>query len=163
MPSFDIVSQVDLQEVDNAINMTSKLVESRYDFRGSKSEITLNKKDKAITILTEDDMKLRAIKDSIISNCIKRSVDPKVFAFDEAEKASGNMIRVHARIQEGIDKETAKKVVKMIKETGLKVQAAIQDEQVRVTAKKIDDLQEIIQVMKNANLDIPLQYVNMRS
>ncbi|MBB5021314.1 YajQ family cyclic di-GMP-binding protein [Desulfurispira natronophila] len=163
MPSFDVVSQVDMQEVDNAINMTTKLIENRYDFRGSKTSIELNKKEKKLEVLTEDDMKLRAIKDAVISHCVKRSIDPKVFQFSDAEKASGNMIRSIASIQEGIDKESAKKIVKMIKGTGLKVQAAIQDDQVRVTAKKIDDLQEVIQMLKEANLDMPLQYINMRS
>ncbi|MHB1324869.1 MAG: YajQ family cyclic di-GMP-binding protein [Thermoleophilia bacterium] len=163
MPSFDIVNQVDLQEVDNAVNNTRKMTQTRYDFRGSKTEIELNRKDSRINILTEDNMKMKAIESELISNLVKRQVDAKSVRFGEPERAAGDLVKLDAEIIAGIDKETARKIVKIIKETKMKVQAAIQEEQVRVTAKKIDDLQSVITLMKEQDLGLPLQYVNMRS
>lgn len=163
MPSFDIVNQVDLQEVDNAVNNTRKMTQTRYDFRGSKTEIELNRKDSKISILTEDNMKMKAIESELISNLVKRQVDAKSVRFGEPERAAGDLVKLDAEIIAGIDKETARKIVKIIKETKMKVQAAIQEDQVRVTAKKIDDLQSVITLMKEQSLGVPLQYVNMRS
>lgn len=163
MATFDIVNKVDLQEIDNAVNNTKKLLETRYDFRGSKSEITLNKKEKLINIVTEDEMKLRAIEETLSSNLIKRKLSPKVLEYKEIQPTGNAMVKREARLVEGIEMDTAKKIVKMIKETGLKVQAQIQDEQVRVTGKKIDDLQEVISMLREKNLEVPLQYVNMKS
>jgi uncharacterized protein YajQ (UPF0234 family) len=163
MPSFDIVNQVDLQEVDNAVNNTRKMTQTRYDFRGSKTEIELNRKDSKISVLTEDNMKMKAIENELISNLVKRQVDAKSVKFGEPERAAGDLVKLDAEIIAGIDKETARKIVKIIKETKMKVQAAIQEDQVRVTAKKIDDLQSVIALMKEQSLGVPLQYVNMRS
>jgi len=163
MPSFDIVNQVDLQEVDNAVNNTRKMTQTRYDFRGSKTEIELNRKDSKISILTEDNMKMKAIESELISNLVKRQVDTKSVRFAEPERAAGDLVKLDAEIIAGIDKETARKIVKIIKETKMKIQAAIQEDQVRVTAKKIDDLQSVIALMKEQDLGVPLQYVNMRS
>lgn len=163
MPSMDIVNKVDLQEVDNAVNNTMKLLETRYDFRGSQSEITLNKKEKTLRILTEDEMKLRAIEETLASNLIKRKLSPKLVEYKEIQGTSNAMIRRDARLVDGIEMDMAKKIVKLIKETGLKVQAQIQDEQVRVQGKKIDDLQTIITLLREKNLDVPLQFVNMKS
>lgn len=163
MPSFDIVNQVDLQEVDNAVNNTRKMTQTRYDFRGSKTEIELNRKDSKISILTEDNMKMKAIESELISNLVKRQVDAKSVRFGEPERAAGDLVKLDAEIIAGIDKETARKIVKIIKETKMKIQAAIQEDQVRVTAKKIDDLQSVIALMKEQDLGLPLQYVNMRS
>ena len=163
MPSFDIVNQVDLQEVDNAVNNTRKMTQTRYDFRGSKTEIELNRKDSKISILTEDNMKMKAIESELISNLVKRQVDAKSVRFGEPERAAGDLVKLDAEIIAGIDKETARKIVKIIKETKMKVQAAIQEDQVRVTAKKIDDLQSVIALMKEQDLGVPLQYINMRS
>ncbi|MEK6536902.1 MAG: YajQ family cyclic di-GMP-binding protein [Actinomycetota bacterium] len=162
MPSFDIVNQVDLQEVDNAVNNTRKMTQTRYDFRGSKTEVELNRKDGKISILTEDNMKMKAIESELISNLVKRQVDAKSVRFGEPERAAGDLVKLDAEIIAGIDKETARKIVKIIKETKMKVQAAIQEDQVRVTAKKIDDLQSVITLMKEQDLGLPLQYVNMR-
>lgn len=162
MPSFDIVNKVDLQEVDNAINNTRKMTQTRYDFRGSKTEIELNRKDSKISILTEDSMKMKAIEGELIANLVKRKVDAKSVKFGEPERAAGDMVKLDAEILAGIDKETARKIVKMIKETKMKVQAAIQEDQVRVTAKKIDDLQNVIALIKEKDLGVPLQYINMR-
>jgi cyclic-di-GMP-binding protein len=162
MPSFDVVNKVDMQEVDNAVNYTRKIITTRYDFRGSETEINLNKKDQIINIVTEGELKLKAIKDCLDTNLIKRKVDCKSLSYGEPEPTSKGHIKVIAKIQMGIDKDTCRKIVKMIKDLKLKVQAAIQDEQVRVTAKKIDDLQAIIQMLKEKDLEMPLQYVNMK-
>ena len=162
MPSFDIVSRVDFQEIDNAVNITKKTILSRYDFRNSKTEITLDKKEKKIHVTTEDDMKLRAVQDSLIENLVKRKVDRKFLAPKEAEAAAHGMIQRELSIKEGVDSETARSIVKIIKDRKLKVQAAIQENQVRVTGKKIDDLQEVIQMLRGSQMPIPLQFINMQ-
>jgi cyclic-di-GMP-binding protein len=162
MPSFDIVSRIDLQEVDNAVNITKKGILSRYDFRETKTEIALDKKEKKIRITTEDDMRMRAVQDSLIENLVKRKVDTKGLETKANEMAAQGMIQREIVIKEGVDSDTARNIVKMIKDRKLKVQAAIQENQVRVTGKKIDDLQEVIQIVRGANLPIPLQFVNMQ-
>lgn len=162
MPSFDIVNEVDVQKLDNAINVAKKEIVNRYDFHGSKTEIELDKKEMTLKITTENEMRMNAIRDIIISRSMKQGVDPKCFDFGKDHYASGNMVRKDVKIKKGIDKETAKAIVKHIKETGLKVQASIMDEQVRVTGKKIDDLQEVIADIKTKPIELPLQYVNFR-
>jgi len=162
MPSFDIVNRVDLQEVDNAVNITKKAILSRYDFRNSKTEITIDKKDKKIRVTTEDEMKLRAVQDTLIENLVKRKVDRKCLEPKPAEAAAHGMMQRDIAIKEGIDSDTARSIVKMIKERKLKVQAAIQENQVRVTGKKIDDLQEVIQLLRGGAVAIPLQFINMQ-
>jgi uncharacterized protein YajQ (UPF0234 family) len=162
MPSFDIVSRVDLQEVDNAVNITKKAILSRYDFRNSKTEITLDKKAKKILVTTEDDMKLRAVQDALIENLVKRKVDRKSLETKASEPAAHGMIQRELAIKEGVDSDTARNIVKMIKDRKLKVQAAIQENQVRVTGKKIDDLQEVIQLLRGSAMPIALQFVNMQ-
>jgi uncharacterized protein YajQ (UPF0234 family) len=163
MPSFDIVSKIDGQTLDNAINTAKKEILNRYDFNGSKSTIDLDKKTNQITIVTEDDMRVKAIQDSIISRMSKQGLDPKALDFGKEVYASGNMIRKEIKIKEGLDKEAAKKVVKKIKDSKLKVEASIMDDQVRVTAKKIDDLQAVIAVCRAEDFGQPLQYINMRA
>jgi len=162
MPSFDIVSRVDLQEVDNAVNITTKTILTRYDFRGSQTELRLDKKEKKIQVTTEDDMKMRAIQDTLIENLVKRKVDRRCLDPKTVEPAARGMIRRELAIKDGIDSDNARSIVKMIKDKKLKVQAAIQDGQVRVTGKKIDDLQEVIQMLRGAQVDIPLQFINMQ-
>ena len=162
MPSFDVVSRVDMQEMDNAINQVKKEIITRYDFRGSKTQLDLDRKEGKIEVHTEDDMKLRAIKDMLISKVVKRSIEAQALVFGDPEKAGGDMLRQTVTITNGIDIETARKVVKLIKDTKMKVQAAIQGEEVRVTGKSRDDLQEAIQTLKDADLGMPLQYVNFR-
>ena len=162
MPSFDIVSRVDFQEIDNAVNITKKTILSRYDFRNSKTEIILDKKEKKIHVTTEDDMKLRAVQDSLIENLVKRKVDRKFLEPQQSEPAAHGMIQRDLSIKEGVDSDTARNIVKMIKERKLKVQAAIQENQVRVTGKKIDDLQEVIQLLRSSTMPIPLQFINMQ-
>jgi uncharacterized protein YajQ (UPF0234 family) len=162
MPSFDIVSQVDLQKLDNAINVANKEISTRYDFHDSKTEVDLDKKAFSIKITTENDMRMDAIRDIIIGRAIKQGVDPKSFDFGKDHIASGNMITKDVKVKNGIDKETSKKIVKIIKETSIKVQASIMDDKVRVTGKKIDDLQAVIAKVRNAGVELPLQFDNFR-
>lgn len=163
MPSFDIVSKIDAQTLDNAINVAKKEILTRYDFRESKSSVELDKKNYSLTIVTENEMRIEAIQDVIRSRMIKQGLDPLSLDFGKEQYASGNMIRKDIKIKEGIDKETSKKIVKKIKESGLKAQAQIMDDQIRVTAKKIDDLQAIISLCRNSDFDTPLQFINMKS
>ena len=145
-PSFDVVSQVDMQEVSNALNQTTKEISQRYDFKGSKSEVV--KDDDGIKITTEDEMRLNAIVDILKSKFIKRGVSIKNLEYGKIEDAAGGMVRQKIKIKQGIDSDVAKKITKDIKETKLKVQAQIQDDQVRVSGKKIDDLQSVIAFLK---------------
>jgi cyclic-di-GMP-binding protein len=161
MPSFDIVSKVDMQEVDNAVNQTVKEISQRYDFKGSKSQVTLEKD--AIKVLADDDFRLKSIIDILQSKCIKRGISLKSLDYGKAEDASGGMVRQTIAIRQGIAKEKRKELCAIIKETKLKVQTQIQDDQVRVTGKNIDDLQEIIRLLKGRDLDVELQYINFRS
>ena len=163
MPSFDVVNKVDLQEVDNAVNITTKTITTRYDFRGSETEVTLDRKDLKISISTENTMRLDAVKGTLASNLIKRGVSPKALEYKEPEATSKGGVRVLVVLKQGIDKEIAKKITKLIKDQGLKVQAQIQDDQVRVTAKSINDLQSVIAMLKGEEMEIPLQFVNMKS
>ena len=162
MPSFDIVNRIDLQEVDNAVNITKKAILSRYDFRESKTEIALDKKEKKVRITTEDDMKMRAVQETLIENLVKRKVNTKCLETKPSQMAAQGMTQREITIREGVDADTARNIVKMIKDRKLKVQAAIQENQVRVTGKKIDDLQEVIQMLRGATLPIPLQFINMQ-
>lgn len=163
MPSFDIVSKTDLQKLDNALNVTKKEVSTRYDFHDSKTEIDFDKKEMHIKITTENDMRMEAIREILIARSLKQSVDPSCFDFGKEQYASGNMIRKEVKVKQGIDKESAKKIVKIIKDSGMKLQAAIMDDQVRVTGKKIDDLQQAIVIVKAANVELPLQFENFRN
>lgn len=160
MPSFDIVSKVDMQEVDNAINQAKKEIAQRYDFKGTVNELGLE--NETLTILAADDYKLQAIKDILIGKLVRRKVSPKCFNYGKEEAASAGAVRVKATIVQGISKEKGKEIVKLIKATKLKVQAQIMEDQVRVTGKKIDDLQEIMQMLKGKDLDIELQFENLR-
>jgi uncharacterized protein YajQ (UPF0234 family) len=163
MPTFDIVSKVDAQLLDNAVNNAKKEILNRYDFNGSNSTVDLDKKTSTITIVTEDDMRLKAITDSIISRMMKQNLDPKSLDFGKDHVASGNMIRKELKIKEGIDKEAAKKIVAKIKDSKIKVQASMMDDQVRVQSKNIDDLQKVIALCRNEDFGQPLQYINMRN
>jgi hypothetical protein len=163
MPSFDIVSKVEMQEIDNAINNTKKELQGRYDFRGSKTTIELNKKDSLITLHTEDEMKVRALREMLSNHLAKRKIDPRALEFGEAQPALGSTVKVEVKINQGVSAEMAREIVKMIKEAKLKVQAAIQDDQVRVSGKQIDDLQAVIKMLRDSAIKIPLQFVNMKS
>jgi hypothetical protein len=161
MPSFDVVSKVDVQEVDNAVNQVRKEIEQRYDFKGTHNEIDLEKD--TILILAADDYKLTAVTDLLKGKLVRRGVSPKCLDFGKKEPASHGTVRQRVAIIQGIDKERGKDVVKAIKESKLKVQAQIMEDQVRVSGKQIDDLQEVIQLLKGQDFGIELQYVNMRS
>lgn len=160
--SFDIVSDVDMQEVTNAVQQTTKEIATRYDFKGSKSTIELHPKEKTATILADDDFKTKAVIEMFQNKLVKRKVPLKAVSFGDPEDASGGMQRVAVSFQSGIDKENAKKIVKMIKDTKLKVQAAIQEDQVRVTGAKIDDLQSVMAMLKEKDLPFDMQFVNYR-
>ena len=162
MPSFDIVSKVDAQALDNAVNVTTKEITSRFDFKGSHVVIDLNKKDFKINIETEDEMKMRQLCDVLISRAHKQGIDPLAFDMSKEGAQSGKAWKKEVPVRNGLAQDNAKKIIKLIKDSGLKVQASINDDLVRVTGKKIDDLQSIIQLCKTANLQLPLQFVNMR-
>lgn len=160
--SFDIVCEIDLQEADNAVNQALKEIHQRYDLKDSKTELELNKKDKYISINTRDDYSRKASIDILETKFIRRGISVKALKFDEPEAASGGRLKQKINLQSGISKENAKIITKMIKESKLKVNAQIQDEQIRVQAPKIDDLQSVISMVKEAELDFPTQFVNMK-
>lgn len=161
MPSFDVVSKVDMQEVDNAVNQTIKEVDQRFDFKGTHNEINLEKE--SILILAADSYKLQAIVDILKGKMVRRNISPKCLDYGKEETASHNAVRQRISIVQGISKEKAKDIIALIKESKLKVQAQIMEDQVRVTGKKIDDLQDVIQLLKGKDLGVELQFINMRS
>jgi uncharacterized protein YajQ (UPF0234 family) len=160
MPSFDVVSKVDMQEIDNAVNQARKEIEQRYDFKGTKNEIELAKD--ALNILAAGDQKLDAVLEILRGKLARRNLSPKCLDYGKRETASHDQVRMKISIVQGISKEKGKEVVQAIKDSKLKVQAQIMEDQVRVTGKKIDDLQEVIQLLKGKDFDIELQFVNMR-
>jgi len=163
MPSFDIVSKVDAQALDNAVNVTTKEITNRFDFKGSHVVIDLNKKEFTITIETADDMKMRQLIDVLISRAHKQGIAPEAFDLSKEGYQTGKVWKKEVAVRNGLKQEDAKKIVKQIKDSGLKVQASIMDDLVRVSGKKIDDLQTVMHTSKEWNLGIPLQYENMRS
>lgn len=161
MPSFDIVSKVDMQEIDNAVNQALKEILQRYDFKGTHNEIKLE--NDAIVLVGADDYKLDAVIDVLKGKLVKRKVSPKCLDYGKKEPASGGAVRQRVAIVQGISKDKGKEIVKRIKNSKLKVQAQIMDDQVRVSGKKIDDLQAVIKLLKGEDLGVELQFVNMRS
>lgn len=162
MASFDIVNEINAQEVDNAVNNTLKEIQTRYDFRGLHTEVTYHKKENRIHLVAAENMKLKAVQEMLIKNFVKRKIDSKVLEFGTEEGTSQGHLKMDVTLKEGIDRETAKKIVKEIKAQKAKVQPQIQDDQVRVTGKKIDDLQAIIQHLKGKDMGVPLQFVNFK-
>ena len=160
--SFDIVSDIDLQEADNAVNQALKEITQRYDLKDSATTIELNKKDKIININTKDDYSLKQSIDILQTKFFRRGMSIKSLKINEAEIGSGGRLKVKIDLQCGISKENSKKIIAMIKDAKLKVNSQIQDEQIRVTAAKIDDLQAIIKMVREADLDFPTQFVNMK-
>lgn len=160
MPSFDIVSETDMAEVDNALQMMKRELGQRYDFKGSKSSIERDKQE--LTLLADDNYKLEAMHDLLKVHLTRRKVDSQALEFKTKEAASGNMIRQKVIIKVGVDQETAKKITKEIKASKLKVQASIQGEEIRISGKKRDDLQEAIAFVKALKIPLPLQYINFR-
>ena len=160
--SFDIVSEIDFQEVDNALNQAIKEIQQRYDLKESHTEISLNKKDKLITINTKDEYSRKQSIDILQTKFIKRGISIKALKMMEPEPAASGRLKQIINLQHGISKENAKVVTKMIKDSKVKVSSQIQDEQVRVQASKIDDLQTIIKIVKEADLDFPVQFTNYK-
>jgi cyclic-di-GMP-binding protein len=163
MASFDIVSKVDLQALDNAVNVVKKEIQNRFDFKDSPVEINLDKKEFTLKVETGDDMKMRQLMDVLINRAHKQGIAPTAFDLSKEAYPSGKVVKKDISVRNGLKQDDAKKVTKLIKDSGLKVQAQIQDDLVRVTGKKIDDLQEVIKLCQSAELEFPLQYINMRS
>ncbi|MCG9899966.1 MAG: YajQ family cyclic di-GMP-binding protein [Hydrotalea sp.] len=163
MPSFDITSKVDLQTLDNAINTVKKEIANRFDFKDSPVEIELNKKDFIVRLEVESEMKMKQLIDVLISRAMKQGIDGNAFNFEKDAYPSGKMIKKEIPVTNGLKQEEAKKIVKLIKDSGLKVQPAIMDDIIRVTGKKIDDLQAVIAMLNGSDLKVPLQFVNMKS
>jgi uncharacterized protein YajQ (UPF0234 family) len=160
MPSFDIVSKTDMAEVDNALANIAREIETRFDFKGSKCKI--ERKDETMTVHADDPLKLKQIHELIRTHFTRRKVDPGALEFKDLEKASGDTVRQIILVKQGIDKELAKRLVKEIKDSKLKVQASIQGDELRITGKNRDDLQAAIQHVKTLKIELPLQYVNFR-
>ena len=160
MPSFDVVSKVDLQEVDNALNQTRKEVAQRYDLKDAKTEIGWDQKEMIIT--SADDFKVKAVVDVLQSKLVRRNVPIKNLDYGKVEPAASGRARQVIKVQQGIDSEKAREITKMVKSSGIKVQAQILEDQVRVNGKKKDDLQAIIQALRAADFGIALQFVNFR-
>jgi len=160
MPSFDIVSKTDLTEIDNAINGARREIDTRFDFKGSKC--TIERKEAVITLLADDDMKLRQMQELLRGYVTRRKLDAGALEFKDPEKASGNALRQEVIVKQGIDQKLAKEIVKGIKDSKLKVQASIQGDELRITGKKRDDLQDAIALVRGMKIEQPLQYVNFR-
>jgi uncharacterized protein YajQ (UPF0234 family) len=160
--SFDIVSRIDLQEVSNSVNQALKEVSQRYDFKGSRSSIELDKARGEITLVSDDEQKLKSLTDILENKFVKRKLSLKFLSYGKVDQASGNTVRQTVKLQQGIPLEKAKDLVKMMKNTKLKVQAEIQKDQVRVKGKKIDDLQAIITMLKEETFDYHMEFINFR-
>ena len=160
--SFDIVSEIDFQEVDNAVNQSIKEIQQRYDLKDSKIEVDLNKNDKFISINSKDDYALKASIDILQSKFLKRKLSLKVLKLEEVEPASGGRLKQRINLQSGISKDNAKKITKLIKNLKLKVNAQIMDERVRVQGPQKDELQVVINSVKEADLDFPTQFTNYK-
>jgi uncharacterized protein YajQ (UPF0234 family) len=163
MASFDIVSKVDLQTLDNAINVAIKEIANRYDLRNSKTSVELNKKDLNIKVDTDNDMSLKSVEDLLLTRMVKQGVDGRSLDFSAEPHQSGNRLRRELKIRQGLDKDQQRKILKLIKENFPKITAQAMDDLVRVTSKKIDDLQAVIGMLRRAELEISLQFVNMKS
>ncbi len=160
--SFDIVSKVDMQEVDNAINQARKEIIQRYDFKGSKTSVELKQKEHEIALISDDDFRMKAVIDILQSKFVKRNVPLKALTYSPVEPAAGGLVKQTIKLQNGIDKENAKLIVKMIKDTKLKVQGQIMDDQVRVSGKSKDELQSIMAMIRHADFKFAVQFVNYR-
>ncbi|MDR3691378.1 MAG: YajQ family cyclic di-GMP-binding protein [Fimbriimonas sp.] len=158
--SFDIVSRADLMEVKNAIDQAQKELANRYDFRGGKSEILHEKND--ITLIADDEFKMEQVKDIVFSKLIKRGVDARHIDWGKPEPATGLTLKMKLNLKQGIEQDKAKALVKQIKDKGLKVQAQIQGDEVRVSSKSKDDLQKAITYVKSLDLAYPVDFVNFR-
>jgi uncharacterized protein YajQ (UPF0234 family) len=163
MPSFDLVSKVDLQTLDNAINTVEKEIKNRFDFKGQHVVIDLNKKEFKINLEAESEMKLQQVIDVMISRSMKQGLAAEVYDLSKEPFQSGKVMKKEIIVRNGLKQEDAKKIIKLIKDSGLKVQAAIMDDIIRITGKKIDDLQGVIQASKGWDIGLALQYINMKN
>lgn len=163
MPSFDLVSKVDLQTLDNAVNVVEKEIKNRFDFKGSHVVIDLNKKEFKLNLEAESEMKLQQVIDVLISRSMKQGLAAEVYDLSKEPFQSGKVVKKEVPVRNGIKQEDAKKIIKLIKESGLKVQASIMDDIIRINGKKIDDLQAVIQASKSWDLGLALQYINMKN
>ena len=160
MPSFDIVSKVQTTAVDNALAGVTKEMQVRYDFKGSRCEV--NRNNETILITADDELKRRQVEELILAHLTRKGVDTKALDFEKPEQASGNAIKQNVIVRQGVHREIAQKIVKCIKASKLKTQATIQGDEIRVSGKKRDDLQATMSIIKELNLDLPLQYENFR-
>ena len=160
MPSFDVVSRLETQEIDNSIANSMKEIGQRYDFKGSNAKIERN--ENIITLTAEDELKAKQVVDLLTSHIIKRKIDPRAIKLKNSETASGNSIRQTYDLVEGIDQEIGKKITSLVKSSKIKVQAKIQGNELRISGGKRDDLQKIIELIEELNIEIPLQFVNFR-
>ena len=160
MPSFDVVSRLDFQEIDNAIANVLREISTRYDFKGSQT--TLERKDKDLTVVTDDELKLNQVHDLIITHFVRRKVDPLTLKKDSKEKAGGDKIRQVYKLNEGIEQVIAKKITADIKSSKIKVQVKINGNELRVEGKKRDDLQAVMKMIEDAKVGIPIQFINFR-
>ena len=160
MPSFDIVSKTDMTSVDNALQGVIKEMQVRYDFKGSKSEVS--KTGETITILADDDLKRRQVEELLVAHLTRKGVDTKALEFGKLEQAGGNTVRQTIIVKQGVQRDVAQKIVKAIKSSKLKTQAAVQGDEIRVSGKKRDDLQAAMAVIKELDVDLPLQFENFR-
>jgi len=165
MASFDIVSKVDPQTLENAVNTAKKELQTRYDLRDTKGGIDLDKKANTILLSSENSMRLKALEDILLGRAVKQGIDGTALDFSADEQAAGALVKKTVKVRAGIDKDASRKIIKLIKDSKIKVEAQTQDEQVRVSAKKIDDLQQVIALLRGASSTIgqPLQFVNMKS
>jgi uncharacterized protein YajQ (UPF0234 family) len=162
MPSFDIVSEVNQVEVNNALDQTNKEITNRFDFKGSDARVELNEKDKVLTVYADDDFKLTQVLDVLTGKLAKRGVDVRCLKTGDTDKVSGNKVKQTVAVREGVEQELAKKIVKLVKDSKLKVQASIQGDAVRITGAKKDLLQEAIALVRKSITDFPLQFKNFR-
>ncbi len=162
MPSFDVVCETDMQEIDNAVNQVRKEIATRYDFKGSKAGIKLDKDEQAITVIGDDDYRLNAVTEILRGKLVKRRLDPRCLDYGAVEDASGGLRRQRIGIRQGVSTELARAIVKAIRKEKMKVQAAIQGDQVRVSGKKRDDLQAVMALIRDMDADRPLGFTNFR-
>lgn len=163
MPSLDIVSRVEFPEIDNAINNFKKALATRFDFRGVQADVEFDQKEKKLKFVTVDHMKMKAVQEMFQSAAQRRGIALKVFEWGEFEPGAAGTVKCHVKIRNGLEQDMSKQIVKIIKDSKLKVQASIQGEEIRLSGKQIDDLREVMALLNGSDLPVPLQYVNMKS
>ena len=162
MPSFDIVSEVNQVEVHNAVDQTNKEVSTRFDFKGSDARVEINDKEKNLTVFADDDFKLGQVRDVLVAKCAKRNVDVRFLDYGAVQKIGGDKVKQVITVRHGVSSDHAKKIVRLVKDSKLKVQASIQGDAVRVSGAKRDDLQSAIALLKKEITDVPLSFTNFR-